>query len=65
MELLSVLISGGATLANQSVEMMHQFHVAKFGFMLLEFKPVYKHRIKCIGIEETILDMSKTCAFPT
>jgi hypothetical protein len=63
MELLSVLISGGATLANQSVEMMHQLHVAKLGFMLLEFKPVCKHRIKCIGIEETILDMSKPCAF--
>lgn len=36
-----------------------------FGFMLLEFEPVCKHIIKCIGIEETILDMSKTCAFPT
>jgi hypothetical protein len=52
-------------LANQIVEMMDQLHAAKLGFMLLEFKPVCKHRIKCIGIEETILDMSKTCAFPT
>jgi hypothetical protein len=65
MELLFVLISVRAMLANQIVEMMDQLHAAKLGFMLLEFKPVCKHRIKCIGIEETILDMSKTCAFPT